>query len=355
VCGHCGVIGPGINSWDLSIVRDLLTVSALRGEDSTGVLQGLAQNWFGHDKIDYVIEKMASESLYFKWYHLKSSKGNKRLLNSVSDNFICCHVRAATKGSIVDENAHPFEFEKFIGMHNGTLREKKYEDSKTNKTDSELMFKDMDERGIIPVLESLDPFSAYAIVLFNKENGEISFVRNSQRTLYYAIHATRSVLYYASEIWMLREMAARNTEKLYKDTVYEFKPDIIYTFHPQDFKAKDIMPFVQTPYKAKKFETTYNQNKNHRIQQQQELLALPSPREIIRPVNQNRLDFSKITLNSKTKIPVVHCCGCQRKLSPLEVFYATKLNTSGSTVICNECDSEFTRDFHQGQSEVIIN
>lgn len=364
MCGHCGVLGPGINSWDLSVVKDLLTVSTLRGEDGTGVLQGKAENWFGVQRIDYVIEKMAAQALYYKWYHARAKEGNRRILSNISDNFVCCHVRAATKGYVTDDNAHPFEFEKLVGMHNGTLRDKKYEDK--DKTDSELMFKDMDERGIIPVLEQLDPWSAYACVIFSKEDGTISFVRNDQRTLYYSVHETRAVMYWASEIWMLKEMAARNTEKLYKDKdgndVFYFKPNILYTLHPQELKAKDAFPFTTKSFKPRSFPNM--RGKGGARFQQQEQLFLPNPREVS---NQNQKKVQTVNLmpisgkprfNSKTKIPVVHCCACQKEMKLIDVFYATKLNSSGTTVVCQDCDDGFKTDFNTNintNKEVIIN
>lgn len=354
MCGLAGIMGPGINSWDLDIIRDLLTVSTLRGTDSTGVLQGKSESWFGGSRVDYVIEKSASDALYFKWFHSRAQDGNRRILNSAMDNFIACHVRHGTKGAISDENAHPFEFENIIGMHNGTLRDHKYDDKE--KTDSELLLKDIDQRGIANVLREVDPWGAYALVVFDKNTGEFSFVRNDQRPLYYAVHDSRAVLYWASEAWMLREMMARNTEKMYKEVFY-FKPHIIYSVHPQDIKAKKPMPFEQEEYKPRTLQT--NHQGKGRFQQQQMLLAPPqvsvlhhTPRKTpgVKITNHERL-----TINSKTKIPTVYCCGCQKKMNLVDVFYATKLNNTGTTVICNECDNDYSQVFKSGKDEVIIN
>lgn len=345
-------MGPGINSWDLDIVRDLLTVSTLRGTDSTGVLQGKSESWFNHSRVDYVVEKSASDALYFKWFHSKALEGNRRILNSTLDNFIACHVRYGTRGALIDANAHPFEFENIIGMHNGTLRDKKYEHN--DKTDSELLFKDISENGIIPVLEKVDPWGAYALVILDKNSGEFSFVRNDQRPLYYAIHENRPVMYWASEAWMLREMMARNTEKMYKD-VYFFKPHVVYSVHPQDIKAKNLMPFEQKAYKPKTIHTTHSSNKGARFQQQQMLLA-PPQMTVLHNKPQTpgiKLDQSRVTINSKTKIPVVYCCGCQKKMNLVDIFYATKLNSMGTTVICNDCDNDYRETF-KAKEEVIV-
>lgn len=281
------------------------------------------------------------------------------------DNFICCHVRSATKGAITDENAHPFEFDKLIGMHNGTLRDKKYEHS--DKTDSELMFQEMNDEGIIPVLEKLDPWSAYASVIFNKEDGKLYFVRNDQRNLYFGIHATRSVMYWASEDWMIREMVNRNTEKLYKDEVFYFSPDLLYSVHPQDIKAREAFPFQTTKFKPRKYQ--YNVKQTSSKFKHQERLFLPAPEKNfsnqnqdkwkgtnITPIKKNvlRVDPGKFTINAKTKIPTVFCCGCQARMSPVDVFYATALNASGTTVICRDCDETYTKEYQKDQ-EVVLN
>ena len=353
MCGQVGIAGPGINSFDLDIVREMLIVATLRGTDSTGILQGKSTNWFDKQEVDYVIEKAASDASYFKWFHLHSKDGNKRILNSVQDNFIACHVRAATKGRVTDENAHPFEFDRLIGMHNGTLRDQKYHHE--TKTDSEMMIKDMDVRGIVPVLRELDPASAYAMILFDKEKGTLSFVRNDQRTLFFGVHATRHVIYWASEEWMIREICRRNTEKLLKDDIYYFEPHKLYTIHPKDIVSKQPMPFETekfTPNKKKEVHTNVN-GFGTRFQGQQQLLSGPKNFVSI-PKVKDRNPGNKILFNSRTKIPTYYCCACQRKLSLVDVHYGTKLNASGTTVICEECDGDFAM-IKRDQEEVIIN
>lgn len=359
-------MGPGINTWDLAVMRDMMVVSSLRGTDSTGILQGKVSTWVGRTDLSYTIEKGAHDVHYFQWYHSRSADGNKRILKNLQDNFFCAHLRAATKGAVTDENSHPFEFENLIGMHNGTLRDSKYMDHE--KTDSELLFKDINERGLKTVLEELDPDSAYAIVMFDKKNNTLNFVRNDQRTLFFGVHESRGTIYWASEAWMIREMCARNTEKLFKDDIYYFKPHTIYTIHPEEVKAKgwnDFETVKLTPPKKKKYTGPSVIYKNTSVfgehdgyggfrgfskkEDKKDVKLLTPPRR-----NSN-LSAVKPVFNSTTRIPTYHCCACQRRLNLLESFYATKLNRAGNVMICEECDQKIEDIKAPEKTEVILN
>lgn len=393
MCGHCGVLGPGINNWDLEVVRDLLTVSTLRGIDSTGVLQGKSNVMYNKEvRTDYTIEKMANEANFFKWYHKRHPDGNKRILESTADNFICCHVRAATKGAITDDNAHPFEFENIIGMHNGTLRDKKYEHAE--KTDSEMFFKDINENGLIPVLEKLDPDSAYAIVVFDKNTGMLHFARNDDRPLFFAVHATRSVMYYASEAWMLRQMMARNTEKMLEDQVYYFQPFRVYSILPQDVKSKSEGIFHIEHYKPRKKHTQvisragygqgWNALREHQMhmspqqgplqartlearikkfEKREERRKLREEKKVISANKGGKLQSQqqlflgkpdKITFNTKTKLPDYWCCSCHKQMSLVDVHYGHNINSKA--FVCRECfDEDFPLHSNRKPEDIIVN
>lgn len=94
---------------------------------------------------------------------------------------IIIHVRKATKGEIVDENAHPFRVGKFIGVHNGNFV---FRDQNMNavkdKTDSEMFYEmvdSSDERYITDkinkALENVYPHSKMALAFFYEEDGPL--------------------------------------------------------------------------------------------------------------------------------------------------------------------------------------
>lgn len=227
MCGLVGMAGAGVTTKDLKMLQDMAYVAGLRGSDSTGVLQGNTV----YRKVDYIIEKMDSDISYFTWYQAKAKGGNTRIFDSVTDNFFMVHLRHATRGGITKDNAHPFEKETFIGMHNGTLFDQRY--SSGVKTDSELLFEDIDARGIKPVLSELkDNSNAYALVLFNKETEEISIVKNGERSLYCAFNKDRAVFYWASEAWMITAIAGRLGIEV--GPCAYFRDHMIHTFKPTD-------------------------------------------------------------------------------------------------------------------------
>lgn len=349
MCGICGIAGPGINNSDLDIVQELLVVSSLRGTDSTGVLQGKVNNWAGRYHLDFEIEKSNCDASYFRWFHTKSKQGNRRILNTVQDNFMCCHARAATRGDITEDNAHPFEFSKIVGLHNGTLFDREY--IHPTKTDSEMMLQDINDYGIIPTLELLNPNSAYAIVVFNKENGTISFARNEKRDLYFCIHEKRSVIYWASEPWMLRGIMSRNQEKIYKDQVWLFNPNRVYTCHPDLIKGgvESTEIFTTQSYQSKVKEVKVISGT--KFQQQQALLSSPwTPPETKKGKEEKKIINASIDKN--TKLPKYFCCSCQRQLDPLDRYYASRVGVN--LYICEDCDNKFLLPMNSNE-EVIVN
>lgn len=231
MCGLAGMIGPGVNKADLAFMRDLAYISGLRGMDSTGILQGNANS----RREDIFMSKNTMDVAYWLYFHETSPKGNKRILNNISDNMFLLHTRATTIGEIRDSNAHPFGHGDLIGMHNGTLLDKKYR-ADPEKTDSEQLYMDIAARGLEAVMKDIDPSSAYALVYYNRRTHEITFFRNKMRTLFLAINQERAVMYYASERWMIEACAGRNGIKL-GDIMY-FEPGRYYTFRPDQVRSK---------------------------------------------------------------------------------------------------------------------
>lgn len=348
MCGLVGMMGPGVNTWDLKVLGDLALVCSLRGTDATGILQGKATSWFGKDELEYFVEKTASDSSFFKWYHARHPEGNKRVMDRITDNFFCIHTRDASKGALTDENAHPFEFENIVGMHNGTLRTHKYHDDV--KTDSELLFKDINDNGLLPVLKELNPGDAYALVILNKKDHTISFVRNEERPLFYCFHETRRVMYWASEKWMLLAMMGRNGEKILNGEVYFFKPGLVHTLHPEDIETKKNFPFKTEEVPAK----VYSPQKGNKFHNRNDIQAKKNAERIMQAFRQQQqrnktpgikknnkvvpIRADKPVFNSRTRVPSYFCCSCYKKLNLVEVHYATKVGSN--TYMCEECSIE---------------
>jgi predicted glutamine amidotransferase len=320
-----------------------LYVSDLRGGHGTGILQGATYSNYKR----YLMHKSVSDASYFIWYHTKSNQGNKDLMDGVSNNFFIGHVRYATKGEVNDQNAHPFEFSKIIGVHNGTLKDKKYESKE--KTDSEMFFKDINERGILPVLQELDKESAYAIIVYDKKNGHISLARNDKRPMWVCVHNKRRVMYLASEFQFL-EMCASRRDFDISDTMY-IEPGVIHTFNPLNVKAKDIPDWKLTTVKKPE-----EKEVNLLRVEEKELLKLPPPTkenltELMFQDNSERkiLEFPTEALRQKSKDErafgryriigskfTKKCISCQKKMDLYQQYIGTEVTTG--VYSCKECD-----------------
>lgn len=333
MCGLFGIVGPGITKWDLSVLDDLCYISGLRGLDGTGIFQGDIL------KQKYTLRKNYLEPSYFKWFHRYDERGDPELMNDVSCDFFLGHVRAATKGDLNDENCHPFEFDKIAGMHNGTLNSNRKYDVK-GKTDSELLIKDINDNGIIPVLEKLDPKrDAFALVLFNKETRNISMVRNNQRPLYVCFHERRGVMYYASEGYMLRLAMARNGEKIRGNTIHGLAPERVYTFSPDDMKAVidiDLKDFGEDfTYKTFKLPGTPNTKGNAK----QPSGSAFFPRVLKGGKDGGEKGKAAAAVNiKKDKIPREYCLSCQSEMNLVDQYYGKiVINGNKKSFLCEMC------------------
>lgn len=384
MCGLAGIAGPGINIWDIDVLRDLAYVSGLRGRDSTGILQGRSNpNYFGKVNNSFIIEKSNVDVGFFQEFHRTSPDGNKDLFSGVQNNFFAVHTRHATKGEVTKENSHPFEFNKLIGMHNGTLLDKRYHQD--GKTDSELLLKDMDENGIVPTLKKLNPSSAYAMVIYEKDTGDLIFTRNDHRPLYLCYSKSRAVMYWASESWMLRSIMARQRELILNEEVSYFKTNRIYRVNPHDIKAGtnkqfDIEEFAPKPLvensgylrnvpritygphsvispEERKQEVRQERQRRERIDWRAKKKEEKQKKDHLSVLerNKNRVTFSKegnviasifpenqINKNENLApkndlIPAFYCCACHGKMSLVDQYFATKL--SSNTFLHKECET----------------
>lgn len=254
MCGLFGIAGPGITQQDLDIVKDLGIISQVRGTDGSGIFQ-VRSNAYSpkyDQSLIYKTEDTFSELLIdVDW----DKKKYNNLLSSINVDVIIGHVRMATKGIISDSNAHPFVFENLVGAHNGTLKDKKYEDKV--KTDSELMFADISANGLIKTLDNLHKDSAFAITMFDRVNRKMYFTRNAKRTLHFALNENRSVLYWASEPYFLKTaIKRRNVDAYYfslsEDAIWELKPSDITS--ATTFKNTK-KPFFKVIHSLKKEDT----------------------------------------------------------------------------------------------------
>jgi hypothetical protein len=371
MCGLTGIAGDGIVTRDMHALQDLLAISTIRGQDGTGVIQG--RFWEPEDAKKNTIFsfKQSYEVNYFLWVHTRTDKANK-LLFSLFDNVHAYHVRWATKGDINEDNCHPFEMPSFIGMHNGTLKEKKYDD--VTKTDSEVLFEEIEEKGLEKTLSELRSDSAYALVMVSKTTGEITFVRNKHRSLYCAFNSERDVMYWHSEDGALTYILDRHDIKHHG--VVEVTAGKVHKILPWDIDCKkpgfdtlEDLPVSTVPFEAAITSTGWG----GRVQLGAEARALlndheyalwmqeygdphqlgsyygnlapwmdwePEKAKIIdvvpEPVTTNIVDFRR---HKHRLTPHYSCIGCNRDLNLVDQYHAAKTTTKEGIQLfeCEDC------------------
>lgn len=205
MCGLVAIISNSYNGFTIKekdIFDELLYIDALRGEDSTGVM---AVDNDGNLEL----AKEASVAGYYQ-----QSDEYKKLMGGVVRNgsAVVGHNRKATKGTINDENAHPFVVDdRIILVHNGTL----YGDHKKiadTEVDSHAIAHLIHQKGddVEAALKELN--GAYALIWYDVQAKTMNFVRNSQRPLYF-IELHNSWIW-ASEGGMLSWILSRNQATL---------------------------------------------------------------------------------------------------------------------------------------------
>lgn len=216
MCGIVGVAG-NLEHKDLDVFKELLYVDWLRGKAATGI------GAVGLNK-EFEIFKRASdpsELMLFTKFHSLLNQGKKMLLG---------HNRAPTMGANNKFNAHPFEFRKIMGVHNGTLDRaclKDLDHSDWFDTDSEQLYFNIDQHGVKEAISRAS--GAWSLVYYDGEDHTINFLRNEERPMFYVFSKDRRRMFWASELWMLRGILHRNGIAL-EDNFYETNPDVHYSW-----------------------------------------------------------------------------------------------------------------------------
>lgn len=218
----CGIVGlvtrhsNGFSQPEVNAFNAMLWLSTFRGFDSTGVFTADTEG-------NVLITKEASMAPVFMTkpeYKAYSSK----LFSS--GKFAVGHTRAATKGAVNDQNAHPFWVEdKIVLVQNGTWwgDHKKIKDT---EVDSEAVAHIIAEtEDPVEAIQKIE--AAYALVWFNIQQNKLNFVRNSMRPLNVA-YTKGGIMLFASEKETIDYAVAKAGWKYDKEP-YELIENNLYT------------------------------------------------------------------------------------------------------------------------------
>lgn len=196
MCGIVGMAGECSHQKHDKAFSQLLYVDSLRGRDSTGIAVVAA-----NADVD-VFKTVGDVNVLMDMRRYDSLVAKKR-------RAIIGHNRFSTVGASTRKNAHPFEFDSLVGVHNGTLQGKyRLEKGNDFQVDSEALYNHIDQRGLRDALSLIE--GAWALVWWNKEKNTINFLRNKERPLYLAYSPDGKAVFWSSEDWMLSGILDRN-------------------------------------------------------------------------------------------------------------------------------------------------
>jgi hypothetical protein len=224
MCGLVGVFNKsrhgGFNQEQRDTFVTLLLVDTLRGDDSTGAFV-VKRNG------DLDLAKEASTAGQFlrakEWRELSVTAGNEGAC-------LIGHNRKATKGTVKDENAHPFVVDdKIVLVHNGGMwgDHKKHADV---EVDSHAIAHLLHENETVE--KALGKFhGAYALIWYDVVKESVNIIRNKDRPLWFM--ETDNAWIWSSERSMLVFAAMRNNLKIVQP------PTELEEFSLNTFQLKD--------------------------------------------------------------------------------------------------------------------
>jgi len=226
----CGIVGIASKTLMAKKEKDFfsqaLYTDLLRGKDSTGIFT------VGKDDLAEVeVFKKAYPSHDFM--HLPRACS---LINNFDKTAVAVgHNRAATKGGVNHNNAHPFQHGNITLVHNGTLTNYNQLAGFTHTAvDSALLCRSIDEIGVQETVNKVT--GAYALVWHDASDNTLHFLRNDKREFSMAVSEDGKSLYWASELKMLEWLLDRNNIETTEAFLTEENLHISFDLSEAEFK-----------------------------------------------------------------------------------------------------------------------
>ena len=198
----CGILGVStLNRNTKPIVPFLAWAMQQRGSDSWGASNGVE-----------VVK------------HMGKIRNSFYLPSNWSRHPVFVHTRAASKGVVCIENAHPHEIGDIIGIHNGTLSNHSELNSKYNRTydvDTAHIFRHISE-GL-----ELDDISGTAVIVwFNKAAPGQMFLCRINHTSLEVVKLKTGEVIFASELTAIKEAVSMGGGEI--EAYYTVDPEMVY-------------------------------------------------------------------------------------------------------------------------------
>src|SRR6478609_6232774 len=198
MCGLVGTAGKLTAETD-KLLRKLLIIDSIRGEHSTGIAA-----------VDPQGTTRIAKAVGNPW-NLFDTKAYDQAIQKLN-RVVIGHNRYATQGDVNKKNAHPFDFDTLVGVHNGTLHNKhSLLDSRDFQVDSENLYHHLEMKGLDDLLATMR--GAWSLVWWDKTDETLNFLRNNERPMWIMASTDGEVMLWASELPMLELMMDHSTIK----------------------------------------------------------------------------------------------------------------------------------------------
>lgn len=251
----CGIVGLITTSAMCAqdkrkFMEQALLVGTVRGSDGAGL--------FGVPREHSVGNSGNASPPFARWAKM-AAPAPKFLEEQVAKEFMSAvptlfaaigHNRAATKGACNTGNTHPFVSGPITLVHNGTITGHAKLSSQLAEVDSHGIAHALAESSVEDVVKQLD--GAFALVWYDRRDGYLNLIRNSQRPLHLGVSRGTDTIYIASEVEMLRWLAARLN--LYITTYIQPDPGVHMRWH---CGSNSLTPEI-SKLELKRYITTYS-------------------------------------------------------------------------------------------------
>lgn len=257
----CGIVGYITTNDNLAyqerdfFLKQALIIDTLRGDDSTGVIS--VRNKFTIN---------VTKSILAGHQFVECETFNRKTPNGWA---AIGHNRAATRGSVKLENAHPFEFGPVALVHNGTLADggrSLPSFQKDLEVDSMQIAYALSKVGPGPeavraVLEKVH--GSFALVWTDSRDNSINMAKNRDRPLHFVVNDARTFLGFMSDGHMLNVVnrAMLRMGRFGGKSIYSMDNHKIFKFKKGSL-VPEVTPFVPFLPKTSRQGQQQNSSKN---------------------------------------------------------------------------------------------
>ena len=304
MCGLVGIVSNNLVYGDLKVFSNMFRMNVIRGVHGSGIMRGVLKtrqiddNRFKERPTIFYDKGVIKPDAFLD--HLAEIK-SRSYKHTTMDIFYAGHARQKTVGAETDANCHPFDTQRIIGMHNGTINGL-YPHAKDFDTDSEALIHHISDVGLSKAIEDFKKHhGAIALAFWDKESEAFVLYRNHQRPLWCAYNVGFGNLLYASNPFIIEAAADEGNMRL------ETRPWQLEPGHALYLFADNRKKWTKENTKFVKIDKVYNHNVTKNESQPagsptRNANHVPTPAST--PIHQVSSEDEKKTTNTTNQISV---------------------------------------------------